>query len=413
MSRLRSLSLGAKINVALLVFLLVLGGAASLVVLFGFDRTKTNASTRSNEALQEQGKLTLLAVVGGLSDIGAIESARSGQIGQSVAQFLDDFNAQNGRMPVDVSTYATTANGIWYDPSPSRVSDVVVPGNRGITAEAQDDIAYSAPLDALFRALAESLQDQISQGFRPTAIVFVGANRIARYYPPIGIQNTTPPDADPTSLFEQVGPAANPQRSTIWTAPYEDVQGRGLVMTAHTPVYEGDTFRGAVEVDISIANLAGLLDGIHPTESGFAFYLARDGSVLGTTGKQLLGSASAPGSDAAAILDTMRRQGTDGGSIEAHVVTLAGREYLLAYAPVRGFGGSVAAVAPLDEVTAGSSPIASGIDDDANRTLAIMFGAIGALFLAALVAATYFNRRAIVRPLAALAGATARVSGAT
>jgi signal transduction histidine kinase len=405
------MSLGAKINIGLLALLMLLGLAASGIVLFGFNRTRQNAADRSNDALEEQGKLTLLALAGGLSDIGGIEAERAGAVGQSAARYLDDASDQHIATLVDASGFVRNARGIWYDPAPDRVSDVVVVGAAGIDAAAFDDIVYSAPLDALFPALADSFSGQISQGFRPIAIVFASANSVGRYYPAIGIQDTIPVDIDVSDLLNGLGPSANPERATFWTAPYEDVQGRGLVMTAQTPVYDGDTYRGAIEVDISISNLAGLLDTVHPTPSGFAFYLARDGSILGTTAAALFSPASASDSAVAEILGTMQAaKPGDGAASDSRVLTLEGRQYLLAYVAVSGFGGSVAAVAPIDEVTAGASPITSGIDEDANRTLWIMLAAIGALFVAGLAGATYLNRKAIIGPIAALAGATGRVS---
>jgi hypothetical protein len=55
----RPASLGMKLNLALLLFLILLGCATAAIMLYGFNRTRTSATHRSQDALEEQGKLAL------------------------------------------------------------------------------------------------------------------------------------------------------------------------------------------------------------------------------------------------------------------------------------------------------------------------------------------------------------------
>src|SRR5205807_2504573 len=91
-------------------------------------------------------------------------------------------------------------------------------------------------------------------------------------------------------------------------------------------------------------------------------------------------------------------------------VQIAGKEVFVGYSPLGGFGGSLAIVAPIDEVTEQSAAVDSAINSEANRTLAITLATMIAMFAAALGAAAYLNRRALLRPIEALVGGTRAVA---
>src|SRR5689334_19914445 len=97
--KLPAASLGFKLNLALLIFILVLGGAASAIVLFGFSRTQDNATQRSREALEAEGKLALQALAGGVSDAGSLQFESAAEVGQRASRYLQEFRA-NGAAPV-------------------------------------------------------------------------------------------------------------------------------------------------------------------------------------------------------------------------------------------------------------------------------------------------------------------------
>ena len=412
MRHIRGLSLGAKLNLALLSFLLVLGAAASGIIFYGFNRTQDDATERSQEALEEQGKLALLALVGGVSESGGLQVEWAAEIGHRASSYMEEFKA--GAMPVEVDTsrFVRTENGVWYDPDAGRASDVVVPNHvEDLTQAHLEDITYSAALDPLFPALVEGFPGELSgEGFRPIAIIFVGINGVGRYYPPIGIQESTPSDLDVADFVNRFGPIVNPEHTTSWTPPYEDLNGRGLVITAQTPIYQGDTFRGIFEVDLSIDRLAEELNEINPTPGGFAFYVDTEGEIMRSAAFPLLTRESGENEELASILEAMGAS-PQGAAPIVEQVALDGREYFLAYTAMPAIGGSIAAAAPVDEVTAEAASITAGIDDEGSRTLRVMLVAMGGLFIAGLAAATTVNRRLLVRPLQQLAAATRQVAG--
>jgi signal transduction histidine kinase len=412
-SGLRPLSLGAKINVGLLLFLLLLAAAASGIIVYGFRRAQDDASDRSQEALEEQGKLALQALVGGVSTSGGLQVEWAAEIGQRASRYLQEHDAKEPAPSVDTSGFARTDEGVWYDPAPDRSSDVVVPNHVVRLMPAHiDDIAYSAALDPLFPALVEGFPGELSgEGFRPIAVVFVGINGVGRYYPPIGVHETTPAEVDTSDFYDRFGPVANPDRLSTWTPPYEDIQGRGLVMTAQTPVYQGDVFRGIFEVDLSIDGLAAELNSIRPTPGGFAFYVDTEGGILRSGAFDLLSREASQNEQLASVLENMRRGVVDGTRPSVERITLADREYFVSYGPLPAAGGSIGVAAPVDEVTEQAAPIAAGIRDQGTRTLQIMLAALGALFIAGLAGATYLNRQLLLAPLRRLTAATRQVAG--
>jgi len=409
----RSLSLGAKINIGLLLFLLLLAAAASTIIFYGFRRAQDDASERSQQALEEQGKLSLQALAAGVADSGGLQIEWAAEIGQRASRYLQESEEQQPRVAFDASRLVRTESGIWYDPDPNRASDVAVPNHVELLTPGQiEDIGYSALLNPLFPALVEGYPGELSgEGFRPIAIIFTGVNGVVRYYPPIGVHETGPPEIDLSQLYDLFGPEANPSRVTTWTPPYEDIQGRGLVLTAQTPVYQDDVFRGIFEVDLSIDGLAAELNRIRPTPSGFAFYVDINGGILRSDAFDVLYSEAGGNAALASVLDDMRQGVVEGDGATVERVTLAGREHYISYAPLPAAGGSIAVAAPINELTEQAAPITAGIQDEGTRTLQIMLGALGALFIAGLAGATYLNRRLLVAPLYRLTAATRQVAG--
>ncbi|NQD36426.1 diguanylate cyclase [Permianibacter sp. IMCC34836] len=54
-------------------------------------------------------------------------------------------------------------------------------------------------------------------------------------------------------------PQQNPERRFRWSAAYNDLAGKGMMITASAPVYVADAFRGAVAVDFTLAEFNDLL----------------------------------------------------------------------------------------------------------------------------------------------------------
>jgi len=402
-------SLGLKLNLALLLFFLVVGFATAAVVYFGFNRTRENANTRSREALEELGEQNLQEIANSQADFGALQMEWAAAIGHRSARYLQEFRASGGSAPFDVSRLTRTSTGLWQDPDPGRGADLIVLPMETFAPGVLDDIAYSAALNSLFPALIAGFPGEIAdESFHPSAIVFVSVNGMGLYYPPRGtVYETTPPDLDLADVFEDMDPQHNPGRKTLWTPPYQDLAGQGLVITARTPVYEGDTFRGMFEVDLLIGNLVETVNLVKPTGNGFAFYVDVRGEILRTDAYDLLANEleSQNNEVLAGLVEKMKV-----GERGAQRVRIAGEDFFIAYSPLTQVGGGFAVAAPVAELTAEASGITAGIDEQADQTMTVVLTSMAILFALALVGATYLNRRVLLRPIEALVAGTRAVA---
>ncbi len=103
----RSVSLGTKLNIALLLFLLLLGGATAGIMLYGFNRTQSSATDRSQKALEEQGKVALQAIVSDQANYDGLAIEAAAEMGYRAATFIETFKASGGQPVVDVSRFDT------------------------------------------------------------------------------------------------------------------------------------------------------------------------------------------------------------------------------------------------------------------------------------------------------------------
>jgi PAS domain S-box-containing protein len=408
--RFRSMSLGLKLNLALLVFFLTLGAATSALVIYGFNRTQDNAHDRSEEALEELGMLALKAFAAGAAESGGLQFEAASEIGQRSAVAMEAFHRTGATISLDLSTLARTEGGLLYDPDPDRTSDLIMlPYASSDDPAVQDEIVYGAALDTIFEAVSDSFEEAVGgRNFDPNAIGFIGANGTGRYYPPRGIHELIPPDLDISGLLLRAGPSENPMRTTTWTRPYEDAIGQGLVVTAESPVYEGDTYRGVIQVDLLIEDLIIQIDSVHPTPGGFAFYVDTEGELLRTDAFDRLTLESAANADLAGVLNMMSVANVEPEPVVERA-TLGGDDYFIAFAPMPSLGGSFAVAAPVSEITAEAAAITASIEEQGTRTLWAMLTAMGALFLAGLAGAGYLNRRVLLRPIGELLRGTSAV----
>ena len=85
--------------------------------------------------------------------------------------------------------------------------------------------------------------------------------------------------ADDTYPVEAVSPERNPSRQNVWTQPYMDVTGGGLMVTLLAPVYLDNDYIGVVGTDITLKFLdKTLLD--HPLSIGRSFILDMNNNVI-------------------------------------------------------------------------------------------------------------------------------------
>jgi len=396
--RLTPTSLGGKLNVWLVAFMLLLAATTTLLILFGFRRTQDDATRRSQEGLETQARTAMLLQAGDSAGIGQLLVTPALLDSASAARYMVEFKQRSGAYPADLARLATTAGGARYDPAPGRASDVWVPASAG---GAERDLRDSAALDALLPALLAQEPDAV-------AAYFISAGGTTRSYPPVGLQEGLAADYEPFGQrgFSEVLPAANPSRLPQFTPPHEDARN-GQIVSALAPVYEGDEFRGVVGVDLSLARLVAKADSITVTSSSYSFVIDRRGQLIPGAARGIVEPAIADGSNAAfqRILASMRS-----GQTSVDRATLDGREVFVAYAPLGVIGGSLAVVAPIDELTEQAGAVRSSIQDEGNRTITFALAVMAGFFVVALLGTAYLSRRVLLGPIGALVKGTRQLA---
>ena len=404
------LRLGPKLNLSLLVFIVVLGTATAALVLFGFHRTQDNAAQTSRQGLEREGVRTLLANAEQQAYVGQLQFSPAIEWGHQSARYMAVAPVEYPRPPPQVPALTADTSGNLHDTRAVRTTDLFVPAGTD-PDDANRDLRASAPLDTLFPSLMADFPGRLTEdNFRPIAVYYIGPSGALRYYPATGEMQRTgsgPSSALSGDLTAAVGPAQNPGRATIWTTPYLDEARTGLVVTAYTPVYSANDYRGAIGVDISIDRLIDQINQVRPTPTGFAFYIDDEGNFLHTLAYDLVTMAREDPANAAfhQVIEEMVA-----GKSDVARVRLGSREMFVAYAPMNDVGGSFAMAAPVDEITREAASVAASINDEANRTVGFILLTMLFLFVVALGGTAWLNRRVFLQPIDALVSGTRAVA---
>ncbi|MGE0599283.1 MAG: GAF domain-containing protein [Dehalococcoidia bacterium] len=405
-----SLRLGHKLNLSLLVFMLLLGTATAVLVLVGFNRSQDNAAARSREGLEREGVTTLQELSKQQAYIGELQLAPAAEWGHQAGSYLR--LRGHDVTPIDPATLATAPSGMLYDPNPVRKTDLFFLPGANLAGKAGQEASESSTLSDFFESLFTDYQGQlIEDAFRPIAIYYISAEGLMRYYPPVVTTETvlkgTVSAEDLAQLHASVSEAKNPLKKTIWTSPYVDQSGQGDVLTAYTPVYDERGYRGVIGVDVSLDKLKEQVQNIQPTTGGFSFYIDAEGNFLKTFDYDTLTKLAADGANLAfrAAVDDMEKGRSGNARFE-----LNGREMFVAYAPMETIGGSLALVAPVDEMTIEANGVTDSIISEGNRTLGFIILVMVLLFLLALGSTAWLNRRILLVPIETLVSGTRAVA---
>ena len=141
----------------------------------------------------------------------------------------------------------------------------------------------------------------------------------------------------------------------LWTAPYLDTGGGGIVMVTYAyPFFREGKPLGVATADVSLGTLTGIVDGIQVGKSGYAILVAADGTVLSSR----IGGGGASRSIAelarergAPELERLGKRMTAGESGFIEMPNPANRQPAwVAFGPVQATGWSLAIAFPQDEL---------------------------------------------------------------
>ena len=155
------------------------------------------------------------------------------------------------------------------------------------------------------------------------------------------VNNGTPTE---TSYYQAADFA---QRQVGWTAPYLDLVGAGMMVTASYPIYQDDTLLGVTSRDITLAQLTDSVLQHLTIDGGSALIVDADGLAIDATDPTL-----------ATEIDSTN---TAAGAAVRYFRTDAGRQALTAP------GAEISQSAPTNEVVEQVLAAAAQSDSDAIR----------------------------------------------
>lgn len=170
----------------------------------------------------------------------------------------------------------TTMSGGQQDNSNSEKASVFIPKGIPLTDNLKTELNTLSYLDLIGPSTLLTNTEMV-------ALYYINPQGVTIYYPNIDLANLVPADFDVTSqVFYQAGtPENNPDRKNVWTPPYQDPAGTGLIITNVSPIYDQDgKFRGVLDADVQLAKITEHISNIQIGTTGYAFLMDTAGHVI-------------------------------------------------------------------------------------------------------------------------------------
>ncbi|SDR71769.1 Signal transduction histidine kinase [Halopseudomonas xinjiangensis] len=193
----------------------------------------------------------------------------SAQVAEALSRpdFLDD--------PAERQRLARTDTGVLYSESdenrPASFYSSVTPQGR----QDVEKILRLAGLDGFMRTIERS-------NALVAAVYFNSHDSYNRIWPWFYTPSQYPHDMDiPQYNFYYLADAEhNPERRVVWTDSYLDPAGLGWMMSALSPVYDGDFLEGVVGLDITVGNLLNEIAQLQVPWGGYAMLVSEDLNIM-------------------------------------------------------------------------------------------------------------------------------------
>ena len=283
-----------------------------------------------------------------------------------------------------------------YINSQSDTSAVFIPNTVTVDDSLISDLNLSVNLD--FSA-PSTLRDHPNM----VALYYMSNYNYVVYYPNFD-QSVLPPDLSAVDLpwYTDVVPQNNPEKKVLWSNPYQDPAGTGLIVTNSAPVYDQNgAFHGVMAADVQLSKITENISAIKIAKSGFAFLIDHAGHIIALPqpGYALLGLQPELVAVNETPKSTLLGQGPIDFQTAVHQMTLgdeglstvniAGVEYYVAYTPLPTVGYSLGAIVPTAEMNEAFLIARSNIESETQNTLnfaaiilvVLLLAAIGFSFL--------------------------------
>ncbi len=243
-----------------------------------------------------------------------------------------------------------TKDGLAYINREDDISSVHVPSFVALTPSRTAQIERSAMLDFLIPGVMKHTRDI-------AAVYTIDSAGVTRYYPNIVLGKLAPHDYDPRPdiYYAPATPENNPDKLAVWSKLYDDVAGRGPVVTLSVPMHVGGEFMGIAAMDVLLASIIQRITDYSPVQDSYAFLLDREGNTVAFPEKAYLDVLGRPQQDGEGRINVLSSPDaehvkhvlldmTTGRSGFSSFVASDTRKYI-AYAPLEQTGFSFAVVA--------------------------------------------------------------------
>lgn len=253
------------------------------------------------------------------------------------------------------------ADGGQYKNAETDVSSAFVPDFAEVDETVMEMLELGAYLDFVFVPTYEGNANAVA--------IYLGTEQeTTQYHPNIDLGAVVPPDFQVTGRPWYVGatPDENPDRNTIWSPVYLDATGKGLLVTASSPVYSGEEdFVGVVGIDVTLDNIAASVEEARVLGGGYAFLVDGQGNAIALPEQgyqHVLGRPPQPDEVWPDLTEMPTAFGPVvedmmAGSTGFEVLKSGGRDLFVAYAPLQSTGWSLATVAEKDAVLQAMAPL--------------------------------------------------------
>lgn len=404
----RNLSLRAKLLISML---LVTGLSMAILALVAYNRTQNSQTVLVNtlqETVRQQSETQLNQILSSEVTNADESLAVVTNAVQGMANYRSSLYARQELFSKgdywDAATRLVQQTAGQYGNPASDIASVFVPNTTPLTEFLTAEINASVYLDFSAPAVLEANPNVV-------AVYFIGKYNYTIYYPNIDLANNVPPDFDAVSqtFYTIVTPKNDPERKSLWTPPYQDPAGTGLIVTGATPVYDqNNIFRGVLAADVQLARISEQISAIKVGKTGFAFLVDTEGRIISMpeAGYSIFGiqPETVPVNETPKV--TILGQGPEEiQTVTSRMVTgeqgltavdIQGAPYYMAYAPLPTIGYSLGILVPQAEMDEPFLAARDRIESETRNTvrlsamilIALMIFAAGVSFFISQITAT-------------------------
>jgi GAF domain-containing protein/HAMP domain-containing protein len=312
---------------------------------------------------------------------------------------------------------ARLPNGSW-DNANTEAASIFIPAKINVTDTLASELNTLKYTEATVPLILEANPEII-------AIYFGGLSGETVYYPNIDLANIVPPDFDVTKRpwFINALPAQDPQKTVVWSEPYQDAALHGLVVTNSIPVYTfGTNFRGVAAMDIQLNVITDIVSNIRIETTGYAFLVDKGNRLIAfpqagykdfdiTSETLPLGEiinkeklADVP-DDFFLILSKV-----SAGESGLATITLRGVERFMVYRPIPEIGYGLVILVPTEELQTEAKTAKEQIAIETRNTIGLSILLVAAILIAASIIALAMGN-ALTAPLKILTNTAQEITG--